>query len=102
MLASGASGPGASAAAMFLGLAAGAEVDVMAYLVSRYFGLRHFGAIYAIYFSVYAVGTSVGPVLTAAFAAHKGGYTEPLWCLVGALCLAALLLSRFPRFANAS
>lgn len=98
MLAGGAVGSGAYLAAMLVGLAAGAEVDIMAYLVGRYFGLRHFGAIYATFFAVYAVGTSLGPALTATFAMHSGGYAAPLWYLVAALCLAVLLLLRFPRF----
>jgi MFS family permease len=98
MLASGASGTSAFLAAMLVGLAAGAEVDIMAYLVSRYFGLRHFGAIYATFFAVYAIGTSAGPELTAALAVRCGSYAMPLWYLVAALCLAAVLLLRFRRF----
>jgi MFS family permease len=98
MLAGGAAGGSAFLAAMLVGLAAGAEVDIMAYLVGRYFGLRHFGAVYATFFAVFAVGTSVGPALTAALAVRCGGYTAPLWYLVAALCLAVVLLLRFPRF----
>ena len=41
------------------GLAAGAEVDLMAYLVSRYYGLRDFGKIYA---GIY-IGFAAGPGL---------------------------------------
>jgi MFS family permease len=100
MLADGAGGSVAFLAAMLVGLAAGAEVDIMAYLVGRYFGLRHFGAIYATFFAVYAVGTSVGPTLTAALALRCGGYAVPLWYLVAALCLAVVLLLRFPRFGD--
>ena len=33
-------------AVMLIGLAAGAEVDLIAYLCSRYFGVRSYGAIY--------------------------------------------------------
>ncbi|MFM7783099.1 MAG: MFS transporter, partial [Gammaproteobacteria bacterium] len=31
-----------------IGFAAGAELDVMSYLAARYFGMRHYGAIYAL------------------------------------------------------
>jgi MFS family permease len=98
MLAVGVNGPSAFAAAMLVGLAAGAEVDVMAYLASRYFGLRHFGAIYATLFSIYAVGTSAGPVFTAWLVARNGEYGSAMWCLVGALCVASALLFRFRPF----
>jgi OFA family oxalate/formate antiporter-like MFS transporter len=98
MLAVGVSGPSAFVAAMLVGLAAGAEVDVLAYLVSRYFGLRHFGAIYSTYFAVYAVGTSAGPVFTAWMAARTGSYSAGLWCLLAALGSACAALAVYPRF----
>ena len=98
MLAVGVNGPGAFVAAMLVGLAAGAEVDVMAYLASRYFGLKHFGAIYATFFSVYAVGTSAGPVFTAWLVARNGAYGPALWCLVAALCVSSVMLLRFRSF----
>ena len=40
-------------AVIFLGLAQGAEFDLMAYLISRYFGLKHFGEIYSFVFSAF-------------------------------------------------
>jgi MFS family permease len=98
MLAVGVSGPSAFVAAMLVGLAAGAEVDVLAYLVSRYFGLRHFGAIYSTYFAVYAVGTSAGPVFTAWMATRNGNYSAGLWCLVAAFAVACSTLIAYPRF----
>jgi MFS family permease len=98
MLAMGVNGPMAFVAAMLVGLAAGAEVDVMAYLASRYFGLKHFGAIYATFFSIYAIGTSAGPVFTAWIVARTGDYAPALWCLVASLCVSGVLLLRFPAF----
>jgi MFS family permease len=100
MLAVGVSGPSAFAAAMLVGLAAGAEVDVMAYLTGRYFGLRHFGAIYATFFSIFAVGTSAGPVFTAWLVARTGQYGTAMWGLVGALCVATIMLFRFRPFSR--
>lgn len=48
---------------MSLGLAAAAEVDLLAYLVSRYFGMRSYGKIYGWQLSAFYVGASIGPVL---------------------------------------
>lgn len=98
LLAMGVSGPVAFAAAILIGLATGAEVDVLAYLTGRYFGLKHFGSIYATFFSVYAIGTSTGSYMTAAIAAQTKGYTMALWVLAALLGLAAVLLTRLPRF----
>ncbi|EIZ80083.1 major facilitator superfamily mfs 1 [Novosphingobium sp. Rr 2-17] len=99
MLAAGTTGAGSFAAAMLVGLAAGAEVDVLAYVVGRYFGLRHFGVIYAVNFGAVAIATSVGPVTTALVAAANGGsYGLALLMLMATLTLAGLLLLSFPRF----
>lgn len=54
----------AGGAALLLGLAAGAEVDLLAYLVSRYFGMLNYGAIYGTLLSIFTLGAGLGPVLT--------------------------------------
>ena len=43
-------------AVFLIGLGMGAEVDIIAYLTSRYFGLRAFGEIYGYAFASYTVG----------------------------------------------
>jgi MFS family permease len=42
------------------GLGQGGEIALAAYFTSRYFGLRHFGAIYSLFFAVSNVGIGVG------------------------------------------
>ena len=44
-------------AALLIGLAAGAELDVIAFLTSRYFGMRSFGEIYGVQLMFFAVGS---------------------------------------------
>ncbi len=46
-----------------LGLAAGAELDVLAFLTARYFGLRHYPQIYALSYVALASGSAVAPTL---------------------------------------
>lgn len=48
---------------MLCGLGIGAEVDLMAFLVSRYFGIRAFGAIYGLMFAIFSFGVGFGPYL---------------------------------------
>ncbi|MCK9542591.1 MAG: MFS transporter, partial [Novosphingobium sp.] len=50
-------------AAIVLGLGSGAEVDVMAYLTTRYFGLRHYGKIYGVYAGIYGLGVGAGATI---------------------------------------
>jgi MFS family permease len=50
--------------AVTLGLGIGAEVDLMAFFVSRYFGLRDYAKIYGLMFALFGIGTGVGPALS--------------------------------------
>jgi MFS family permease len=98
MLALGAHGPAAFIAAMLVGVATGAEGNVLAYLLGRYFGLRHFGAIYATQFALYAVGSSTGPLMLSWGAAATGHYGSALWALIVAALIGMVLLTRMPKF----
>jgi MFS family permease len=49
--------------ACLLGLAAGAEIDVMAMLLSRYFGTRYFASLFGQLSSCFFLGTALGPVM---------------------------------------
>jgi MFS family permease len=62
-LAAGAAGGLGSVCTILIGLCAGAEGDILAYLLSRYFGLRAFGTIYGFAFSTYLIGTAIFPYL---------------------------------------
>jgi spore maturation protein SpmB len=48
-------GPATFLGAFLVGLGMGAEADVIAYLVSRYFGLKAFGEIYGFAFGSFVV-----------------------------------------------
>ncbi len=99
LLAGGATGGIAFCAAMLVGLASGAEVDVIAYLTGRYFGTRHYSAIYGTFFSMYALGSGYGPAITAWLVETLGSYDKALWVPGIALVLAAMALLCFRRFA---
>jgi len=98
MLAAGAAGPLAIVAGILTGLAVGAEVDVTAYLTSRYFGLRNFSGIYAFFYGAYALGAAFGPLVTAVVVDKSGGYTGILSVHAGMLVIGAVLLMRLPAF----
>jgi predicted MFS family arabinose efflux permease len=51
----------ASVAALSLGLAAGAEMDVIGYVAARYFGSQGFGGVFSLLAVAMAVGFGVGP-----------------------------------------
>ncbi|MCC7199718.1 MAG: MFS transporter [Gammaproteobacteria bacterium] len=101
LLATGATGYGAAAAAILVGLAAGAEVDVLAYLVGRYFGTRSYAELYGYQYSMWTLGSGFGPLLTAIAYDRLGGYEPALWAYVGCFVVACVMLARlgpYPRF----
>ncbi|WP_340691220.1 MFS transporter [Hyphomonas sp.] len=84
-----------------IGFGAGFEFDLLAYLISRYFGLRQYGLIYGCFYAVIAFGGGLGPVVYGHFYDTLGNYTMTLTggtlavILGGALLL---LLGRYPDF----
>lgn len=61
-----------------LGFAAGAESDVIAFLAARYFGMRHYGAIYGVLYMPFAIGSAISPILYGAVRDATGGYDAML------------------------
>jgi len=94
LLWSGVGGSLAFVATMLLGLLVGAELDLMAYMVSRYFGLRTFGEIYSYAVAAFALGGSIGPLLMGVGFDATGSYRLVLGGLVVSTLTAAGLLSR--------
>jgi MFS family permease len=64
LLGSGAGGIVPIAGAVLCGMGIGAEIDLMAFFLSRYFGLKSYGKIYGIMFAVFNIGTGLGPALS--------------------------------------
>jgi MFS family permease len=91
-------------AVILLGLSVGAEVNVLAYLVTRYFGLRSFGVTFATIGGFMAIANGAGPVgisliydNTASY--HLGLLASIPICIVSALLI--LSLGRYPDFTPA-
>ncbi|MBD3759867.1 MFS transporter [Rhizorhabdus sp.] len=71
--------------AALIGIAAGAEVDVIAFLTARYFGLRYYGSIYGLFFATYHIGISISPVALSWANDIYGNYAQAFPVLLG-LC----------------
>ena len=65
-------------AVVLLGLAAGAEIDLLAYLTVSYFGRDHYGAIYGWQYSIFALGYGISPYWVGKLHDFSGGYDAPL------------------------
>jgi MFS family permease len=84
----------AFAAAFLVGLGLGAEVDIIAFLTSRYFGLRSFGVIYGFIFAGFGLAGGLGAYLMGAGFDVRGSYGLPLAAFFIATLVAVLLMSR--------
>lgn len=85
-------------AAFFIGLGLGAEVDIMAYLTSRYFGLRSFGSIYGVTFALFALAGGQGAYFMGAAFDRTGSYTSMLVLFSIATLTGALLILRLGAY----
>jgi MFS family permease len=83
----------AALAGVFIGLGMGAEIDVMAYLTSRYFGLKRYGLLFGTLISIYGIGVGAGSTMAGAFFDQTGSYTLALQILAAGSVLAVILMA---------
>lgn len=78
-------------AVVLLGLAAGAEIDLIAYLCSRLFGTRAYGMIYGWQYSVFVLGYGISPFLVGLSRDWVGNYDYALVLSAIAIASAGIL-----------
>jgi hypothetical protein len=90
-----------SFAAALIGVGAGGEAAITPYLLTRYFGLRAFSALYGLTWTFYAAAGTTGPVILGRAFDSTGSYTSLLVVLAGALSVAAAANLLLPRYGAA-
>lgn len=83
-----------------IGLAAGAETDLVAFLTARYFGLRHYGRIYGVQYSGFGLASGISPWLFGRVYDMTGSYRLILFVASAFFFMGAVLLltmGRYPR-----
>ncbi len=78
-------------AAICLGLAIGAEVDMLGFFASRYFGRRSFGTLYGLIFALFVLGVGTGPAYLGFGYDHFHSYDPVLRVFFVMLIVAAAL-----------
>lgn len=96
LLGIGGLGTGIVAVAL-IGLLLGAELDLLAYMASRLFGQKAFGAIYGWLYSMYSIGFGLSPFLIGLSRDAFGSYQAALAGSVGFLVVAALSVQGLRR-----
>jgi len=88
--------------AICIGLAAGAVLDLLAFLTSKYFGPDYYAKIFGATFTFFTVGAGIAPPLFGKMAQNTGGYTFALKFGIGVLLVSIILflmLGKYPKAA---
>jgi MFS family permease len=85
-------------AAALLGLVVGAEFDVLAFLVKRYFGTAAFGRLYGTVFAAFQLAGGLGIVALSTSQQSFGNYATGLYVMAAALALCAALQAFLGRY----
>jgi hypothetical protein len=94
LLLTGSVGAIALVAAFLVGLGLGAEADIIAFLISRYFGLRAFGSAYGSSWGSFVMAGAVGTLLMGACFDLTHSYTIALAGFLIIALIAAGLMTR--------
>lgn len=79
-------------AAVLVAMGLGAEVDLIAYMLSRYLGLRAFGQVYGYLFAVFMAGSALGPFLMGSSFQRLHSYQPALIALGAGLAVSCALM----------
>jgi MFS family permease len=85
-------------AAALIGLAAGAEFDLIAFMTSRYFGMKDYAKIYGLQFVGFGIGAGFSPPLPGIVLARTGSYEPALYGVAGLFVLGATMLLLLGRY----
>jgi len=77
-------------AVCLIGLSAGIEYDVMAFFVSKYFGIKNYSAIYGSLYGFFAVGAGFGPYIFGKSFAMTGSYSTIFGYAAAAFVIGAI------------
>lgn len=92
MLASGAGGlTFAKVATTLCGFGIGAEVDLLAFFLSRYCGLKAYGKIYGVSFAFFTIGNTLGALIGSLSFDRLHSYTPAFLLFAAALAVACML-----------
>lgn len=94
----------AGAAALIVGFSLGAELDAVAYLTTRHFGLKSFGFLFGVVGGTLSLATAIGPMMLNHIYDVYNSYVPALWTFIPLCVLGSALfftLGRYPDFGEA-
>ncbi len=79
--------------AFLVGSGLGAEGDLMAFILRRCFGQRHYPTIYGVFGGIYGAGSLFGPLVLGVAFDYLGGYETGFYIFAGGAFISALLIA---------
>ena len=92
LLLMGVVGPAAFLIGIMLGLGSGGNPNIIAYLVSRYFGTRSYGELYGFIYGIHIIGSGLSPLGLGLGYDMMGSYTGVLLVYAGLIIVSACML----------
>jgi MFS family permease len=89
-------------AVLLIGFVVGSEIDLMAYFVSRYFGLRAHAAIFGWNYGMVALGSSIAPLVVGMLRDQRGNYVLGLTMCAASLAIAGFFCAVLGRYRYAA
>jgi len=89
-------------AAIILGLCVGAELDAVAYLATRHFGLKSYGLVMSVTSAVQFIAMGLGPIGLNHVFDVTGSYVPGMWVAAGICVLSAMLFLSLGKYRYAA
>jgi nitrate/nitrite transporter NarK len=84
------------------GLGGGCELDLIPYMLRRYFGLRSFSTLYGLVYSTYAVAGAIAPLVLGHIYDKTGSYTGILNAFCTVTLVASVVMLALPAYRYAA
>jgi MFS family permease len=83
---------GATLATFLVGLGLGAEVDLIAFMLARYYGMRAYGSLYGLLFGAFMLAGGTGPLVMGWAYSMTGSYDASLIAFEASVAVAVVLM----------
>jgi MFS family permease len=83
---------------VLMGFGLGTEVDLIAFMISRYLGLRAFGTLYGLFFMMFGLGGASGRFLGGYLFDLAGSYNPAMIGAAVSLAIAVILVNRLGAY----
>lgn len=84
--------------AVLIGLSFGMEVDLVSFLVARYFGIKRYGLIYGIIYSCFSASAAFGPAIAGFIFDAQRSYDIALGSAAVIMILATVVFLLLPKY----